>query len=252
MSEGAKPTVLEALSAVMGDVQSVGKTDRNTQQNYSFRGVDAVVNAVGPALRAHGVVVVPVHVEFVTEHYETSRGTPMRDITLTVRFRFYGPAGDYIEAMACGEAADSGDKAVPKAHSVAYRTLLLQALCIPTDEPDPDSESHERKSALTKTGDGGNSGQGSTGDTPAASSPADLAKNNTKEELVQRLNDAVATLRQLKPEGKWREEIVTLSAKLFQRKPTELNKNELATVVAEVQRWVVLAQPANPEEPPFK
>jgi len=33
---------------------------------------------------------------------------------------------------------------VSKAHSVAYRTLLLQALCIPTDEPDPDAASHER------------------------------------------------------------------------------------------------------------
>ena len=37
-----------ALSAVMDDVQAVKKGDRNTQQNYNFRGIDAVINAVGP------------------------------------------------------------------------------------------------------------------------------------------------------------------------------------------------------------
>jgi hypothetical protein len=146
----SKPTVIEALSAVMGDVQAVGKTGRNTQQNYNFRGVDAVVNAVGPALRTHGVVVVPVAAAYEVEHYETRNGARMRGVTATVTFRFYGPAGDSIDAQVCGESSDAGDKATPKAHSVAYRTMLLQALCIPTDEPDPDEESHERAAEAAK------------------------------------------------------------------------------------------------------
>jgi hypothetical protein len=151
MPPTAKPTVIEAVALVMAEVQGVGKSDRNTQQNYSFRGIDAVVNAVGPALRKYNVVVVPISATCESESYTTAKGTPMRGVTLTVGFRFYGPAGDHIDAQVCGEASDSGDKAVPKAHSVAYRTLLLQALCIPTDEPDPDSESHER-AAATKNG----------------------------------------------------------------------------------------------------
>jgi hypothetical protein len=40
-----------------------------------------------------------------------------------------------------------GDKAAPKAMSVAFRTALLQALALPTDEPDPDSQSFEREEA---------------------------------------------------------------------------------------------------------
>jgi len=139
-----KPTVIEALSAVMGSVQGVRKADRNEQQRFMFRGIDAVMNAVGPALRTHGVVVVPLAEEMTSETYETSKGTQMRNVTIRIRWRFYGPAGDFIEAVSIGEAADSGDKAVSKAHSVAYRTVLLQALCIPTDEPDPDASSHER------------------------------------------------------------------------------------------------------------
>ncbi len=137
-------TVIEALSAVMGDVQYVSKTGRNTSQNFNFRGIDAVLNAVGPAFRAHGVVVLPIAVESEVEAYQTKSGTAMKNVTLDVTFRFYGPAGDFIEGTARGEAADSGDKATAKAHSVALRTILLQALCIPTDEPDPDSEAHER------------------------------------------------------------------------------------------------------------
>src|SRR3954462_1193588 len=56
------PTVVQALSAVMADVREVRKDQRNTapgQGGYAFRGIDAVMNAVGPALRVHGVVVMP-------------------------------------------------------------------------------------------------------------------------------------------------------------------------------------------------
>lgn len=146
--ELSRPTVVEALNKVMADVQAVGKNGRNTQQNYSFRGIDAVVNAVGPALREHGVVVVPL-VEDVT--YNTvevgAKRTPMRECTVKVRYVFHGPGGDQIECVVIGEAMDSGDKATPKAMSVAFRVALLQALAIPTDEADPDSQSYERAPA---------------------------------------------------------------------------------------------------------
>lgn len=137
-------TVVEALSHVMDEVQAVRKLDRNTQQNFSFRGIDSVINAVGPALRKHGVVAVPVAVVPTFESYQSRQGAQMRNCVLQITWRFYGPMGDYIEAVTLGEASDAGDKSVPKAHSVAYRILLLQALCIPTDEPDVDAFAHER------------------------------------------------------------------------------------------------------------
>lgn len=147
MSTGeGTPSVVVALSRVMGDVMAVKKGDRVSApgQNFAFRGVDSVVNAVGPALRKHGVVAVPEHVGAQFEHYNTAKGAAMKSTVLTIRWRFYGPAGDSIEAETMGEASDAGDKSLSKAHSVAYRTLLLQALCIPTDEPDPDTEVHQR------------------------------------------------------------------------------------------------------------
>lgn len=137
--------VHEAWSAVMADVQSVSKDSRNQSQNFNFRGIDAVVNAVGPALRKHGVVVMPVDAASRTRDVTVGRNqTAMREVTVTVIYRVFGPEGDSFDGQALGEAMDSGDKATPKAMSVAYRTFLLQALTIPTDEPDPDSQSFER------------------------------------------------------------------------------------------------------------
>ena len=141
------PSVQEALAAVMAAVRSVGKDDYNQHQKFNFRGVDAVVNAIGPALRDHGVIVLPDLQSFQSGEYHTTKGAQMRSVTVHVRYTFVGPKGDELVCSVLGEASDSGDKAVPKAMSVAFRTALLQALCLPTDEPDPDSQSHERTTA---------------------------------------------------------------------------------------------------------
>lgn len=141
--------ITEALTAVMADVRAVGKSERNAHQGYQFRGIDAVVNAVGPAFRTHGVVCLPTvtHVE----HEQTEVGAK-RTLTAVVRLRvaytFYGPEGDHVTAEVAAEAMDSGDKATAKAMSVAYRTALLQVLCLPTDEPDPDHDTYERAQAV--------------------------------------------------------------------------------------------------------
>lgn len=144
----APPSIVAALAAVMADVREVAKTGTNEQQGFKFRGIDAVINAVGPVLRKHAVVVVPIVED---AHYEAievgQRRTLMRQCTVRVRYQFHGPAGDTIDAVAIGEAMDAGDKATPKAMSVAFRTALLQALCLPTDDPDPDSQVYERAPA---------------------------------------------------------------------------------------------------------
>lgn len=138
------PEIYAALAAVMADCDHVSKRDRNTHQNFMFRGIDAVVNAVGPVLRKHKVIVVP-DVESVTyDIVQTSTGKPATACRVVVAYRFIAVDGSEVVAKAAGEAWDSGDKATPKAMSVAFRTALLQALALPTDEPDPDASTYER------------------------------------------------------------------------------------------------------------
>lgn len=143
-------TIYQALSAVMNDVQGVAKRDKNTAPggNYTFRGIDAVTNAVGPALRKHGVIVVPEVTDYQYGTIEVGKDRrQMGHARLLIAFTWYGPEGDSIRSVAAGEAFDSGDKATAKAHSVAFRTAMIQTLCLPTDEPDPDESTYERASA---------------------------------------------------------------------------------------------------------
>lgn len=137
-------TVHQALSKVMEAVQAVRKDSKNQAQKFNFRGIDAVMNAVGPALRKHGVVILPEEVDVHRSNGTTASGKQTAEVVVKVTYRVYGPAGDSIHGKVAAEAMDFGDKAIAKAMSVAYRTFLLQALTIPTDDPDPDSESYER------------------------------------------------------------------------------------------------------------
>jgi hypothetical protein len=138
-------TIAQALTEVMKEVGAVAKKDRNASQGFNFRGIDAVVNAVSPALQKHGVIVVPSVEDYEYASVEIGKNrTVMGHVKVKVSYTFIGAGGDAIKATVVGEAMDSGDKATAKAMSVAFRTALLQTLSLPTDEPDPDSQSYER------------------------------------------------------------------------------------------------------------
>lgn len=143
----ARLTVVEAMAAVMGDVQGVGKDGFHDAPGakFKFRGIDAVMNAVGPALRTHRVVVVPQLVSIDHRDVTTSGGKPARETCVLVKYLWTGPDGSTLETVVPGEAMDNGDKGTAKAMSVAFRIALLQALCLPTDDPEPDAAHYERE-----------------------------------------------------------------------------------------------------------
>jgi len=137
-------SVQETITAIMREVSHVGKDGRNTSQNFNFRGVDAVVNALAAPIREHGLVITPVVRK--ADHREITSGNGKRQawVIVEVAYEFIGPKGDRIDAVVVAEATDFADKATAKAMSVAYRTVLLQVFNLPTDEPDPDSDYVER------------------------------------------------------------------------------------------------------------
>lgn len=133
-----------AWSRVMGDVQYIAKADerRDPGGRYNFRGIDAVLNAVGPALRKHGVSVVQTKVEPSYDRVQTGGGKTMQLCRVTVTYAVIGPKGDTLPVplVSVGEAFDSGDKSTPKAVSVALRSCYINSLAIPTNEPHLDPE----------------------------------------------------------------------------------------------------------------
>jgi len=133
----------EALVAIMEDVGAVDKGGNNKVQGWKFRGIEQVINGVSPALRRHGVVIVPVASEVEYVERTNQKGNSVIDSRVRVTYRWFGPEGDFIDSVVVAEARDLSDKATAKAMSVAFRTSLVQTLALPTEDEDPDESYHE-------------------------------------------------------------------------------------------------------------
>ncbi len=137
--------VFEAVTAVQVEVGAVKKDGMNQAQKFRFRGIDAVVNALSPAMRKHGLTVYPSKVEHRNGSTQLSGGKTATAPVVVVDYTFVGPEGDSFTAQVVAESFDLGDKATAKAMSVALRTCLLQTFMLPTDDADPDEHTYERQ-----------------------------------------------------------------------------------------------------------
>ncbi len=127
----------EALLKTRHDVGIIGKGDFNSFHKFNYRGIDAVLNRVGPALLANEINVIPVLRQLDSRDVTTDKGKRAREVTVTVAYTYQGPEGDSLVTVVAGEASDLGDSAVSKAMSVALRIAHTQMLQIPTGESDP-------------------------------------------------------------------------------------------------------------------
>lgn len=136
--------IYQAIPAIMGQINAVGKNKRNTQQNFMYRGIDDVMNAINPALVKNGVFIVPEVMEQTREERQTAKGSNLIYSICRMRFRFFADDGSSVEAVTIGEGMDSGDKATNKAMATAFKYACFQIFCIPTEEmKDPDAECHD-------------------------------------------------------------------------------------------------------------
>lgn len=136
--------IYESILAVMSDVGVIGKNTKNTQQGFMFRGIDAVMNALQPAMLKNHIFVVPEVLDQTREERQTAKGGTLIYSILKMRYTFYAEDGSSISAVIIGEGMDSGDKASNKAMSIAFKYACFQVFCIPTEEmKDPDAECHQ-------------------------------------------------------------------------------------------------------------
>jgi hypothetical protein len=147
MSETKVPLIYKKMSEVMKDVGSVGKDQRNQAQGFAFRGIDQFVNALYPALVAHGVFMAPRCVSQSHESREVERGSGKRGVdkivTLMMEYDFFAEDGSKVTiGPVPAEGLDSGDKATNKALSAALKYALIQTFTVPTkDMEEADRES---------------------------------------------------------------------------------------------------------------
>ena len=139
--------ITKSLCAITAEIGSSGKTKKNQQQGYSFRGVDELMNALHPLFAKYGVVVVPEVLESTREERVTAKGSALISAILRVKYHFTAIDGSEVCATVVGEGMDTADKASNKALAVAYKYACFQVFCIPTEEvaaADPDYYTPDR------------------------------------------------------------------------------------------------------------
>ena len=134
------------MSAV-GYIQGTGK---NEQQRYRYTSDEDIMGKVQPALAANGIAVFPRADVIHRDSYSTKSGARMNYVDIAVDFTLTHSSGETSPPIrTVGSGADTGDKAVYKAMTGAYKYLYRLLLAIPTgDDAEKDSpEAAPRKAA---------------------------------------------------------------------------------------------------------
>ena len=145
--------VYAAINAVQLDLSKEGitKNRKNQQQNYNFRGIDDVFNALSPLLAKHKLCILPRILARTCEERQTKSGGSKSYVTVEAEFDFVSAVdGSKHIVRTFGEAMDSADKATNKAMSAAYKYAAFQAFAIPT-EGDNDADAHTPTPAPRQT-----------------------------------------------------------------------------------------------------
>lgn len=142
MSDAA--SVFGALASAIKLISEGGlkKNQYNEQQKYWFRGIDDVYNCLSPVLAKFGLVIVPVVESVDLSQFTNKNGTIFTRAIAKVSYTVAVSAGSSVVTKSVGEGMDTGDKAVAKALSMAYKSMAIELFCIPIegdDDADKDS-----------------------------------------------------------------------------------------------------------------
>jgi hypothetical protein len=138
-----KKTIYEAIGSVISELGGIGKSGRNKEQGYNFRGIDDVLKEVHPLLGKHGVFFAPQVLERIYEERVSKQGNTGHVAHLHVQYTVYGPDGSSVVLSTWGEGLDYSDKATNKAMTAAFKYALFELFAISDPTEDADSETPE-------------------------------------------------------------------------------------------------------------
>lgn len=139
--------VYQLISEVSSQLSQDGisKDRKNSQQGYSFRGIDDIYNALAPILARTGLVILPRALNRTFMEQPTKSGGVLFYTVVEMEFDFVSSHdGSKHTVKTYGEAMDTADKSTNKAMSAAYKYAAFQTFCIPTEgDNDADKTTHE-------------------------------------------------------------------------------------------------------------
>ncbi len=134
--------IFQRLLAIAGDVDGRVDKTKNTEQNYEFLGIDAVLGATRQAFVKYGVhfgyliTEMRVREEMRATRYDQKLVT-ICEVDILVRFTNTDEPSEFAEYNSKGMAIDYQDKASAKSISYAIKTLFLQIFFL---KGNPDNE----------------------------------------------------------------------------------------------------------------
>lgn len=141
--------IFSLIPKIMAEIKSIGKDQTNAHQNYRFRGIDDMYNAVHPALVKHGVFCCPQVQKTESSELDRGDGKFAFRVLLSVNHRFYADDGSFVEVITQGEGIDRSDKASNKAMSAAMKYAFIELFSIPTEDIE-DSDRDSPKAGPSK------------------------------------------------------------------------------------------------------
>jgi hypothetical protein len=168
--------VLAAIHAVLKDLAKagVGKLKTNQSQNFQYRGIDDVMDALSQSLSRNDLLILPSVLEHSLTERETRNGGRVLHAMVKVNYEFTCPldGSTKLSGPWYAEAMDTGDKSTSKAMSIAYKYFATQAFCIPiTGMEDADAQSHELVKATVPPAPAGRPRQAAAASAKPAAAP---------------------------------------------------------------------------------
>lgn len=146
----ALPMIHSCMESCMKKIGAITKDSKMDAQSkgqkiqYVYRSVDAVYNALQPAMIEAGITVVPQVMEYNRIPKDPNSGNYMNTAILKMAFRWTAADGSYVETIVVNEGQDSGDKAFSKAMANCFKYACFMAFVIPTQEMDTFDPDHYR------------------------------------------------------------------------------------------------------------
>jgi len=144
------PMIHSCMESCMRKIGAITKDSKMDAQSkgqkiqYVYRSVDAVYNALQPAMVDAGITVVPQVLEYNRIPKDPNTGNYMNTAILKMAFRWTAADGSYVETIVVNEGQDSGDKAFSKAMANCFKYACFTTFVIPTQEMDTFDPDHYR------------------------------------------------------------------------------------------------------------
>jgi hypothetical protein len=134
--------IIEILNKISEEVGALAP-ENNGGVPFKFRGIDATVSHLAPAMKKYGVVVIPNVRDRITTPREIGNSKVIKTTDILVDYTFYAPDGSSVTATTAGLADDFSDRSAAQAQSVAFRVALLQVFKLPTTDKEPEQIGEE-------------------------------------------------------------------------------------------------------------